>query len=125
MNMAEITRGGPAAIPPGLTIESYTVASWCPSPDGSGPATAVALILEVKQLPYSLVMRLKSGDAVNDMIRALEEHRDLVFGEEEAIDCRSCLGLGHFNDEGQASSDRRDRKCTDCRGTGSVPIISG
>lgn len=46
--------------------------------------------------------------------------QEVIAGAKEK-DCPSCYGLGHFNDEGQASSDRRDRKCTDCSGTGSVP----
>lgn len=81
--MAEISRHGPRGIPDGLTIESYTVGSWCPTPDGSGKPVAVALCLEVPKLPYSLVMRLKSRRAVNDMIAALREHRDEVFGPEQ------------------------------------------
>jgi hypothetical protein len=36
--------------------------------------------LEVRELPYSLVMRLKSRRAVDDMIAALKKHRDDVFG---------------------------------------------
>jgi hypothetical protein len=33
-------------------------------------------------------------------------------------ECPACLGYGHFTEEGEPSSDRRDRKCLDCRGTG-------
>jgi hypothetical protein len=34
------------------------------------------------------------------------------------------MGYGHIDDEtGQPSVDRRNRKCGDCRGTGSVPAV--
>jgi DnaJ-class molecular chaperone len=35
-------------------------------------------------------------------------------------ECPSCLGHGFFNEEGNPSTDRRMRKCTDCTGTGVV-----
>ena len=69
---------GPRAIPLGLTIESYSVGEWCPTPDGTGPAEAVAIEINVKGLP-PLVMRLKSRRAVNELIHALQKHRDGVF----------------------------------------------
>ncbi len=33
-------------------------------------------------------------------------------------ECPACRGLGHFNEDSEPSSDKRDRKCMDCRGTG-------
>lgn len=33
-------------------------------------------------------------------------------------DCPSCRGYGHFNEDSEPSIDKRDRKCSDCRGTG-------
>lgn len=62
----------------GATIEEYTVGSWCPTPDGTGPATAVCIELRVDGLP-PLIMRLKTPAAVNKMIAALEKHRDDVW----------------------------------------------
>jgi hypothetical protein len=78
--MSHISQHGPRGIPDGLTIEEYTVGSWCRSPDGSGKPEAVALCLSVKGLAGPLVMRLKTRRAVDDMIRALKTHRDDVFG---------------------------------------------
>jgi hypothetical protein len=69
---------GRQSIGPGYTILSYRVVSWCPTMDGSGPATAVGLILDVGGVP-PLVMRLKTRQAVDDMIAALQTHRDDVF----------------------------------------------
>lgn len=40
----------------------------------------------------------------------------------EYVECPSCLGYGHINDEtGEPTVDRRERKCLDCRGEGTVP----
>lgn len=33
-------------------------------------------------------------------------------------DCGSCLGYGHFDEEGKPTIDKRCRKCLDCNGTG-------
>lgn len=82
--MSEQTEHGPRGIGLGMTIEEYTVGSWCPTPDGTGPAVAVAIELKVNGLP-PLVMRLKSRRAVQEMIFALEKHRDDVFGAEKIV----------------------------------------
>lgn len=83
----------PGSLPPpdrrphgltGLSIESYTVGSWCPTSDGTGPATAVALSLKVVGLtsvPCNLVMRLKSPQAVDTMIQSLLRHKRDVWPE--------------------------------------------
>lgn len=76
--MPSETIEGRQPIGPGYTILSYRVVSWCPTLDGSGPATAVGLILDVRGVP-PLVMRLKTRQAVDEMIAALEKHRDDVF----------------------------------------------
>jgi len=73
MKMSEIHETGRRPLH-GATIEEYTVGSWCPSNDGSGLPTAVALELKVDGLP-PLVMRLKSAKAVDDMVAALLKHR--------------------------------------------------
>ena|SRR5271166_1496380 len=46
-------------------------------------------------------------------------------GERARVDCPSCRGRGHFSTNGKASSDGRDRKCLDCRGTGSLVVENG
>lgn len=69
--------GGPTALS-GVAINSYTVGSWCPTPDGSGPAEAVALSLQVqwrRDEEIDLVLRLKTPQAVDQMIQALLRHK--------------------------------------------------
>jgi hypothetical protein len=63
----------------GPMVEGFSVVQWCPTRDGSGKPEAVALVSDVRELG-DIVMRLKSRDAVNQTIAALEEHRDAVFG---------------------------------------------
>lgn len=67
----------PRAVPPSIAIEGYTVGSWCPTKDGSGPPEAVAIMLEVAGVP--ILLRLKSRQAVNDMIESLERYREDVW----------------------------------------------
>ena len=44
--------------------------------------------------------------------------------EDAARECQSCLGYGHFDDDGNPTEDERCRKCLDCGGTGrDLPII--
>lgn len=59
----------------GLSIDSYHIGSWCPSPDGSGKPEAVALSLEIKDFPGELILRLKSPQRVDEMIQALLRHK--------------------------------------------------
>lgn len=70
------------APPPGtkfVDVESLDVASWCPTPDASGPATQVHVIVRVPGA--ELVMRLKSARAVQELIDALAEHRNYTWPE--------------------------------------------
>jgi hypothetical protein len=63
-------------------IKSYGVASWCPTPDGSGPAEAVVLHLTIGTVEgddLEIGLRLKSARAVDEMIAALERHRNDVW----------------------------------------------
>ncbi len=72
----------PLADRPMLRIAEYGVASWCPTPDGSGPAEAVVFHFQVAgpdDEVVELAMRLKSPRAVNELIAALERHRDDVW----------------------------------------------
>ena len=43
----------------GPMVDGFTIAQWCPSPDGSGKPTAVAVVFNVRELG-DIVMRLKS-----------------------------------------------------------------
>lgn len=68
----------------GLRINSYTVGDWCPTPDGSGPAEAVALSLDINLKPdlrCDLVLRLKSPEAVDTLIQSLLRHKRSVWPE--------------------------------------------
>jgi len=67
------TRGGTPLYGP--DIESFTVGSWCPTPDGTGPATAVAISIRPASHQHDIVMRLKSPAAVDRMIQMLLRHK--------------------------------------------------
>lgn len=62
----------------GPQIEGITVGSWCPSQDGSGPPTAVAMTLQVKGFG-DLVVRLKSPERVDEIIGLLEQYKKEVW----------------------------------------------
>jgi hypothetical protein len=61
----------------------YTVGDWCPTPDGSGPAKAVAVSIQIAMYPggppMDFVMRLKTPEAVDTMIQALLRHKRSVW----------------------------------------------
>ncbi len=58
----------------GPNIESFTVGSWCPTPDGTGPATAVAISIKIAGLG-DIVMRIKSPMEVDRIIQMLLRHK--------------------------------------------------
>jgi len=58
----------------GPKIESFTVGSWCPTQDGNGPATAVAMTLKVSGLG-DLVMRIKSPMELDRIVQMLLRHK--------------------------------------------------
>lgn len=74
---------GPSGQKFGVTLTSYTVGSWCPTPDGSGPAVAVALELatELNGQPMSFFLRLHTPESVDTMIQSLLRHKRDVFPE--------------------------------------------
>lgn len=63
----------------GLTVSEYSVGSWCPTTDGSGPAEAVALQFVTKNPAISIFLRLKSPAAVDELISALQRHKEDVW----------------------------------------------
>jgi len=65
----------------GPDVEGFTIGEWTPSRDGTGKPTAVAVVFNMRQVG-DVVLRLKSKRAVNEMIDALKENRDAVFGKE-------------------------------------------
>ena len=58
----------------GFDVKGFSVGSWCPTPDGSGPATAVSICITVEPLG-DLVLRLKSPETVDEVIQALLRHK--------------------------------------------------
>ena len=58
----------------GRTVKSFTVGSWCPTMDGSGPAEAVALSIEL-ETGEQLVMRVKTPERVDEIIQMLLRHK--------------------------------------------------
>lgn len=64
----------------GPRLEGYSIGSWCPSLDGTGKPTAVALTLQVSGLG-DLVLRLKSPRAVDEMIQLLQQYKAEVWSD--------------------------------------------
>jgi hypothetical protein len=64
----------------GPQIESFTVGSWCRSPDGSGPAEAVAISVKVSGLG-DLIIRIKSPMEVDRIVQMLLRHKQDVWPE--------------------------------------------
>lgn len=63
-------------------VTEYGVGSWCPTPDGSGPATAVVFHLKVSDLngrEMELGLRMHSAAKVDELIAMLERHRNDVW----------------------------------------------
>lgn len=85
---------GPSGQRFGLGVKEYVVGSWCPSPDGSGPATAVSIQLVTNVPDVTFFMRLKSPAAVDEMIAALSRHRDDVWPK-PAVSGGSHVNLEH------------------------------
>ena len=63
-----------------LPVEALRVCSWCPTPDASGPATQVHLVVDLG-VPgiTAFAVRLKSRRAVDELIAALEVNREHVW----------------------------------------------
>lgn len=57
---------------------SYMVGDYCESPDGTGPASAVGITLLLNGEQFC-TLRMKSPDAVDEMIQALLRHKRSVW----------------------------------------------
>jgi hypothetical protein len=64
---------GPHALA-GPNVESFAVGSWCPTPDGSGPPTCVAITITIKDMG-DVVLRIKSPERVDQIIQMLLRHK--------------------------------------------------
>ena len=60
--------------------EEIHVYSWCPTPDGTGPATQVHLHFGKAPGPV-FVIRFKGPNGLDTIIDALTEHREDVWGK--------------------------------------------
>ena len=62
----------------GPKIEDFSVGAWCPSLDGTGKPTAVAITLKIKSLG-DLVMRIKTPERVDEIIKLLTLYKEEVW----------------------------------------------
>lgn len=67
-----------------IPVDNYRVAEWTPERDGQDTPTQVHLVLELKDAPFNLALRLKSRDACDTLIEALTRHRLSVWPEGKA-----------------------------------------
>jgi hypothetical protein len=74
---------GPTGQRFGLRVTEYHVGSWCPTPDGTGPAEAVAIQVMTTDPKVTFIIRLKSPAAVDEMIAALQRHKTDVWPEDD------------------------------------------
>lgn len=65
-----------------LPVEEYHIISWSPGDAAAGdPCTQVHIIHPLKELNASMVLRLKSRRATEELIDVLTEHMDFVWPE--------------------------------------------
>lgn len=57
-------------------VKDIKVVEWHNKPEPIGRPDCVAFVIELAAVEAPLVIRLKSAAAVNDIIAALERHRD-------------------------------------------------
>lgn len=62
----------------GRTVKSFTVGSWCPTPDGSGKPEAVAIGIKL-MTNEDLVLRIKTPQRVDEVIQMLLRHKREVW----------------------------------------------
>ena len=68
-----------------IPSEGYEIVEWKPTQDGTGPATAVCLVMpfsmrdEDGSMTVSIMLRLKSRQAVDELISIMETHRNGVW----------------------------------------------
>ncbi len=67
-------------------IEEIHIGSWCPLPDGRGPATQVHMTIRIRGLDIPLVLRFKGPVTLDRLIDSLERHRYDVWPGEAPID---------------------------------------
>lgn len=85
-----IERGGPGPVEgSGINaydliaeVDSYHIVSWSPGDTSKGdPCTQVHFVQNIAGIEATFLTRFKSQRAINELIAALEEHRDYVWPE--------------------------------------------
>lgn len=63
-----------------MEVKELSVRSWSPGEEAENmPCTQVHLFMQIVNRPYPLVMRIKSREAIDSLIKALISHRDEVW----------------------------------------------
>lgn len=65
----------------GPNIVDFRIGAWCPTTDGSGPTQAVAITITLKELG-DIVLRLKTPERVDEVIRLLKHYKEDVWPTE-------------------------------------------
>jgi hypothetical protein len=64
-----------------LTPRQINVTSWSPEPlSANVPATQVFLLIQAEELPMKLGIRFRGPDTLDEVIDALQKHREYVWG---------------------------------------------
>ena len=61
-----------------LSIEGLTIAEWCPNPNKEDP-TEVHLVIELEDTDFSMVVRFKGTEMLDQVIQALIQNRRNVW----------------------------------------------
>lgn len=62
-------------------VEQYEVGAWCPTPDGTGKPEQVHVCYYLRGVDTPFVLRLKSGDAIEQFIELLTRYAIEVWPE--------------------------------------------
>jgi hypothetical protein len=63
-----------------LDVESISINEWYPDSKAEMPPEQVHIVLDVKQLPFPIVLRLKTKAVADSISGALNEHIKNVWG---------------------------------------------
>lgn len=63
-----------------IDVDGIRIASWCPTPDASGPPTQVHVVIDI-DAETSMVLRFKSPRGLSRFIKTLCDHGQEVWPE--------------------------------------------
>lgn len=99
-----------------MQVKRIHPGQWYQTKQGIGKCLSTA----GKHLKFSI-------DGKDAWLSSSEVQHEIAEGEEpkqekekDPAECPSCHGYGYFKDNGDATTDRRCRKCLDCSGTGRI-----